>query len=69
MTQLTAKECMICGVAIGLCNLRTQMTGEKYWIDNTTLEEMQELLRKLTEIQTEAMKDAWKQVCSGQVRK
>jgi hypothetical protein len=65
MTQLTAKECMICGVAIGLCNLKSGLTGEKYWV-KATQDEMQELLRKLEAIQTENMRVVWKQVCSEQ---
>ena len=52
MTQLTEKECGICGLAIGKCNILCNMAGGGYWVD-ATIEEMQELLRKLEQIQIE----------------
>lgn len=53
MTQLTGRECMICGMAIGKCNIMSQIINDKgFWID-ATLEEMQELIRKLEQIQKE----------------
>ncbi len=44
---------MICGMAVGICNIMTLLEGEGYWIE-TTKEEMVELLRKLEAIQKES---------------
>lgn len=54
MTQLTARECMICGMAIGKCNIMSQVVSNSkgFWAD-ATFEEMQELIRKLEQIQIE----------------
>jgi hypothetical protein len=60
MTQLTGKECGICGLAIGKCNILSQMAGDGYWVD-ATKEEMQELLRKLEQIQKEATEERGKE--------
>jgi len=60
MTQLTEKECRICGLAIGKCNLVTQFAGEGFWVD-ATREEMQDLLKKLEQIQKEAKEARLKQ--------
>jgi len=55
MTQLNERECGICGLAIAKCNVLSQMVGnDGFWV-NSTLEEMQELLRKLEAIQKEAI--------------
>jgi hypothetical protein len=45
---------MICGVAIGKCNIISQVITDKiFWIEDTTLEEMWELIRKLEQIENE----------------
>jgi hypothetical protein len=53
MTQLTGKECKIIGIAIGKLNILSQMVADGYWVD-ATQEEMEELLRKLEQIEKEA---------------
>jgi hypothetical protein len=54
MTQLTARECRICGVAIGKCNVISEVInyGPGHWND-ATLVEMQQLLQKLEQIENE----------------
>jgi hypothetical protein len=54
MTQLTEKECEICGIAIAKCNIISLMVTDGYWV-KATKEEMEELLRKLEQIQKEAI--------------
>jgi hypothetical protein len=53
MTQLTEKECGVCGLAIMKCNMLSLMVTDGYWVD-ATKGEMEELLRKLEQIQKEA---------------
>ena len=55
MTQLTARECIICGMAIGKCNVISEVInyGPGFWVD-ATLEEMQELVKKLEQIENES---------------
>jgi hypothetical protein len=52
MTQLTANEAMLCGYAIGICNLTCLLESKPFWA-NATKEEMIELIQKLEKIQTE----------------
>jgi hypothetical protein len=54
MTQLTARECRLCGVAIGKCNVISEVInyGPGFWVE-ASLEEMQELIRKLEQIENE----------------
>lgn len=56
MTQLTSRECMICGMAIGKCNVISEVInyGPGIW-NNASFEEMRELIRKLEQIQIEAI--------------
>jgi hypothetical protein len=45
---------MLCGYAIGICNLTCLLESKPFWANSTTKEEMVELLRKLEAIQKEA---------------
>jgi hypothetical protein len=57
MTQLTEKECGICGLAIAKCSILSQLgVLQKPWIDATE-DEMQAVVKKLELIQQERNED------------